>query len=135
MVGVAEVGQLPAERLDGGIRGLARRSGLGADDGVLAVRLVPHGNDLDAAVERLYAGLQLRLGLVSEAVAGSDGIFVKHQMLHSPYDLPVISEPAAMRPQAEARIGDEEDFFAIDLVLSVAELFGIVARSMFFRSP
>ena len=55
--------------------------GLGADDRVFAVRLVPDGNDLDAALQSLDAGLQLCFGLVSEPVAGSYGILVEHSML------------------------------------------------------
>ena len=64
VVGVAKIRQLPPERFDGGVGGLARREGLSADDHVFAVRLVPHGNDLDATLESLDAGLQLRFGLV-----------------------------------------------------------------------
>src|SRR5260221_11486039 len=74
VVGVEEVGEGPVEGLDGGVGGLARGGGLGADDHVLAVGLVPDGDDFDTVGEGLDAGLQLGLGLVGEAVAGAYGI-------------------------------------------------------------
>ena len=48
VVGVAIVRQLPIESLDGGIGGSARRGWFGADDGVLAIRLVPNRDDFDS---------------------------------------------------------------------------------------
>src|SRR5579863_5789555 len=72
VVGVAEVGKLPAEGGDGLVGGAAHRARLRTDDQVFAVRLVPDGNDLNALGERLAAGFELGLGLVGEAVAGSD---------------------------------------------------------------
>src|ERR1700704_194821 len=61
----------------------ARRTGqgLGADDRVLTVRLVPHRNHLDAVLQSLHTGLQLRFGLVREPVSNTDGILGELQMV------------------------------------------------------
>jgi hypothetical protein len=73
VVGVAEVWVLPAEGLHGSVGGGAGGRGLGADDVVLAVGFVPDGNDFDAVVRGLDAGLELGFRLMSEAVAHADG--------------------------------------------------------------
>ena len=77
VVGIKKVGQLPVERLDGGIGGLARGSRFGADDVVFAIRFVPNGNHFDTALKSLGAGLKLRLGLMSKPVSSPDGKFVQ----------------------------------------------------------
>jgi len=81
VVGVAEVFQLPIERLDSGIGGLSYRRGFGADDLMLAVRLIPYWNDYDPIVESLHACLQLCFSLVREPVSCPNGILAKFQAL------------------------------------------------------
>ena len=119
VVGVAEVRVYPTKRLDRSIGGCARGGGLGADYAVLAVRLIPDGNDFFAGSFRKNACFELCFGLMSEAVAHSDGKFAKYR--HE------FSEPFAISPETESRVGDEEDFFSIDGVVAVSEFFGVVA--------
>src|SRR5579884_3691122 len=66
------VGFLPAERSDGFIRGGSRSTGLGADNRVFPVRLIPNRDDLDTLLGRQNAGTQLRFGLMSEPVSYTD---------------------------------------------------------------
>src|ERR1700683_2953728 len=58
VIGVEEVRLVPAQFLDGSIGSLARLAGLGADDGVLTVGLVPHRNALYARLACLDASRQ-----------------------------------------------------------------------------
>ncbi len=79
VVGIHMVRQLPAKRVHRCVSSLARRKRLRTDDGMFAIRLVPHGYNFNPAGERIEAGLQLRLCLMCKAVAGSNGIFMKLQ--------------------------------------------------------
>ncbi len=73
MVGVEEVGLRPAERLHGIIGCGARLAGLGANDGMLAIGLVPDRDDFNAGLRRKNAGGKLGLGLVRKPVTHADG--------------------------------------------------------------
>ena len=75
VVGVDVVRLLPAERLHRGVGRGPHARRLGADDRVLAVRLVPDRDDLDALLGGQHAGPQLRLRLVREPIADADGVF------------------------------------------------------------
>ena len=57
VVCVAEVGLLPIERLDCGIGSLPNRGRLGTNDRVLAIRLVPDGDNFDPIFDRQHACL------------------------------------------------------------------------------
>jgi hypothetical protein len=65
------------QRLYGSISRLPHGRGLGANDSVLAVRLIPYRNHLDAVLQRLHASLQLSFGLVHEPVPGPNGILAE----------------------------------------------------------
>ena len=77
VVGVHVVRPFPAQLAHGRIGGGAYAGRFRADDGVFAIRLVPDGNDGCAVLRGHDAGLQLRLGLVREAVADAEGEFVQ----------------------------------------------------------
>ena len=79
MVGVHVVGLPPAEFLHGGVGRGARAGRFGADDEVLAIRLVPDGNDFDALLRRHDEGAQLRLGLTRKTVSHSERKFFEFQ--------------------------------------------------------
>jgi len=75
VVGIDEIGVLPAQRLDGRIglgAGVAR---LAVDDGVFAVGFVPDRCDLDALIFQQLEGVQLGLTLMAEPVTDADGVF------------------------------------------------------------
>ena len=72
VVGIAEIWMLPFEVLNSGIRGDARLRGFGADDGVLAIRLVPYRHHDHTGLRRLEAGAQLRAGLMHKPVSYPD---------------------------------------------------------------
>ena len=73
VVRVEKVRLAPAHLLHCHVRRGARLHRLGANDGVLAVRLVPHRNDLNARVSGLHACGKLGLRLVGKAVAHANG--------------------------------------------------------------
>lgn len=75
MVGIEEVFAGPAEVGDGFVGGVAGGLGLGADDFVLAVGLVPSGADIDAKFFGGDEGLELGVGAVGEAIADTEGEF------------------------------------------------------------
>ena len=79
VVGIHVIGLRPAGLPHRLIGGGAHAGGFGADDDVLAIRFVPDGNDVDAALRRHHARPQLRLGLVREAVADAEGEFFQSQ--------------------------------------------------------
>src|SRR6202041_2133988 len=79
MVGVAEIGQLPVERLDRGIGSNADRARLRSDDGVLAIRLIPDRDYLDSVFEGLYTCQQLCFCLMRKSVPGPNRILVERQ--------------------------------------------------------
>src|SRR5208283_928455 len=99
---------------------LPRGAGFGADQCVLTVRFVPDGNHFHAFSQGLYAGLQLRLGLMCKPVASPYRIFAESQTFPSPR--PEISQPTATGPQAQARVRNEKYFLALDSVVAVPEL-------------
>ncbi len=77
MVGIDVVRPVPSQRLDGGIRSLARGGRLGANGDVLAIGLVPDGNHLHSLLRGHQTGAQLRLGLMRKTVAYPQRIFLK----------------------------------------------------------
>ena len=81
VIGIQEVRGLPAEGFHSRIGGGPGCGRLGADDGVLAVRLVPDGDHLHALRQGELAGLQLGLRLVGESVADADGKAAEDQGL------------------------------------------------------
>ncbi len=64
---------VPAEVFDGDVSGVAGGLGLGADDFVLAVGLIPGGADVDAEFFGGDKGLELGVGAVGEAIADAEG--------------------------------------------------------------
>ncbi len=77
VIGVDVMWVLPMERVNCPIRGRAHGAGIGTDDGVLPVGLVPYRNNLYSRAGSQDAGLELRFGLMREAVADSYGIFLR----------------------------------------------------------
>ena len=88
VVGIDVVGLLPARSPHRRVGRGAHARRFGADDGVLAVRFVPDGDDVDAVVRRHHAGPQLGLGLMRETVADTEGEFFqgKHDEIHPNYN-------------------------------------------------
>ena len=85
------------QRLYRSIGRLPHRRGLGANDCVLAVRLVPYRNHLDAVLQSLHASLQLRFGLVREPVPGPNGILAELKPLFATFNFTL--QFTAVRPQ------------------------------------
>ena len=83
-----KVGQLPAQRLHRGVGGLPRTE-VGSEPMIMCSRfdLFHTGTTSTPARERVHAGLQLGLGLVSESVSGSNRILIQHQILVFHIDL------------------------------------------------
>ena len=80
VIGVHVVGLRPAQFGHRGVGRGAHAGGLRSDDVVLAVRLVPNGDDFRARAPRgQHAGPQLRNGLVRETVSHSEGKSVDGQ--------------------------------------------------------
>lgn len=75
VVGIEEVFSGPAEVGDGFVSGIAGGLGLGADDFVLAVGLVPGGADVDAEFFGGDEGLELGVSAVGEAIADTESEF------------------------------------------------------------
>ena len=75
VVGIEEVFTFPAEVGDGFVSGIAGGLGLGADDFVLAVGLVPGGADVDAEFFGGDESLELSVCSVGEAIANAEGEF------------------------------------------------------------
>jgi hypothetical protein len=75
VVRVNVVRQGPVQSLHSRIRCGTGRARLGADDRVLAVRLVPDGDDFNTLLQRLTARLQLGASLVGEAIADANRVF------------------------------------------------------------
>ena len=87
---------------------------------MLAVGFVPDGDHVDARFRGEDARLELSLGLMGEAIAHSDRKFAECR-----HDLN--SEPFAVGPETKAGVGDEENFFAVDVVVAVLKFFRIVS--------
>jgi hypothetical protein len=62
----------PSELMYSGIRCGPRLRGFGADDGVLAIGLVPHRHHKHSRFGRLHAGLELCACLMGKAVSYAD---------------------------------------------------------------
>ena len=75
VVGIEEVFTFPAEVGDGLVGSIAGGLRLGADDFVLAVRLVPSGADVDTEFLGGDEGLELGVSAVGEAIADSESEF------------------------------------------------------------
>ena len=75
VVGIQQILARPAEFGHGLVGGVAGGLRLGADDVVLAVRLVPDRCDVDAEVLGGDEGLELCVRAVGEAVTDSEGVF------------------------------------------------------------
>ena len=72
MIGIHEVWRGPVKRLHSGIRLGAEILGLGANEGVLAVRLVPHWMKRHTALGCGFNCRELSLALVGKTVAHAD---------------------------------------------------------------
>jgi hypothetical protein len=72
MIGIHEVWRCPVKRLHSGIRLGAKILGLGANKGVLAVRLVPHWVKRHTALGCGFNCRELGLALVGKTVAHTD---------------------------------------------------------------
>ncbi len=72
VIGVHVVGLLPAEFGDRRIGRGAHAIGLRSDDVMLSIRLVPDGDDFDAALRGEHAGAELRNGLVRKAISHTE---------------------------------------------------------------
>ena len=79
MVGIHVVRPLPAQFFGRCIRRSPRGRGLGTDDEMFAVRLVPNGDDLEAVRGCHHASAKLGFGLVREAVADPDRQLLEFQ--------------------------------------------------------
>jgi len=75
VVGIEEVFSFPAEIFDSGVSSVAGGLGLGADDFVLAVGLIPGGADVDAEFFSGDEGLELGVSSAGEAIADTEGEF------------------------------------------------------------
>ena len=75
MVCINMVFPVEADGVHGGGDGVPHVLRASANDGVLAVRFVPHGDDGDSSVLRLEDGAQLRLGLMPESVSDTHAVF------------------------------------------------------------
>jgi len=74
MIGVDEIGVRPLARLDRGFCLGAHVFRAGPDQGVFAVRLVPHRRDPDAAILGRLKGPQLRRPFQAKAVPNPHGV-------------------------------------------------------------
>jgi hypothetical protein len=83
VVGIDEVRTGPAAGFAGGVGLNSHVAGRAAHDRVLAVRLVPHGGDLDTPLFRAQEGVELRGALMCEPVADADGVFWWEHYLRS----------------------------------------------------
>jgi hypothetical protein len=72
VVGIAEIRLAPVKFMDSGVRGRARLRRFGADDGVLAVGLIPHRHDKHSGSGSLHAGLELSARLMGKAISYAD---------------------------------------------------------------
>src|SRR6185436_11146307 len=79
VIGVHMIGTLPGEFADCCIGRNSNAGRLRSDDGVLAVRLVPHRDYRRTALGSHHASAQLRLGLMGEAVSHANREFLKQE--------------------------------------------------------
>jgi hypothetical protein len=77
VIGIHMIGRGPTQLPDCGIRGRANRARVGTDKHVFPVRLVPHRNHITTLILGQDTGAQLRLGLMRETVADTNGVFGK----------------------------------------------------------
>mgnify|MGYP006080570085 FL=1 len=75
VVGIEEVFSCPAEIFDSDVSSVAGGLGLGADDFVLAVGLIPGWADVDAEFFSGDEGLELGVSSAGEAIADTEGEF------------------------------------------------------------
>jgi len=76
VVGIDIIVFVPAKGFDRRIRLFAEGNRLAFDDGVFAKGLVPHRINVEAIRLRLEDRLKLRVTLMSEAIAHSEGVFL-----------------------------------------------------------
>ncbi len=75
MIGIHMPAMFPVQGGHRLLRGGEHARGFAPDEVVLAVALVPDGNDRDAEAGDELAGEELRLRLMRKAIANSKGIF------------------------------------------------------------
>jgi hypothetical protein len=81
VVGVHVIRFFPAERRDRGIGFRAQRGWFGANEAVFAVRFVPDRDEFRTELSGLDARRQLRLGLMTKAVAYAEGEFSERKIV------------------------------------------------------
>ncbi len=75
MIGIDVVRFGPAQAANGGGGGRAHAARLRTDRRMLAVRFIPHGYHVNAALGSQQTGPQLGLGLMCEPIAHAEGVF------------------------------------------------------------
>ena len=75
MIGIDEVGSLPTKRGNGLVGLLTQCGGLGADQIVLTVGLIPDGRHFDTLCCCFLKRSELSLSLVTETIADTEGEF------------------------------------------------------------
>jgi hypothetical protein len=77
------IGLIPTQGFDGGIGFRAGAGGVGADEGVFAIGLVPDGDEMGPQFGRQQAGLKLSPALMGEPVPHAKRVFAQnHVFIH-----------------------------------------------------
>ena len=130
MVGIHVVRAIPGQFLHGFFSRRAHACRMRADDGVLAVGLVPHGHDIDPLTGRLHASAQLGFGLPGEPVTHAEGEFSQLKRVHHSVQR-IIRQIIVTRRESDINIGFESRrlVFLLATILAASGLFFLFSRS------